>query len=186
MKNRNIVFALVLILILCVPVWSQVTGCLENENNVQGGQLTAGVQFWIQGQFNSHFGWFGWALVNKDWSEIYPGLYWQPTSWMQIGIGAGIERDQSRARVGEFLWMGKGKFYFLAFTEHEGSGFWYRAMAMYQMNKRFQIGLMSQYRLGIGPKVEAVIVKPFSLWVAALAWGEHPKIAAFGGLKLGF
>jgi len=169
-----------------VPAVSQVTGCLENENNVQNGHLTPGIQFWIQGQFSKQFGWFGWALTNNDWSEIYPGLSWQPVSWLQVGVGAGIEHNQSKARVGEFIWIGKGKFYFLGFTEHSGSGFWYRAMAMYKAGERLQVGLMSQYKLGIGPKAEVVIVKPFSLWVAFLYFGQEPKTTAFGGLKLGF
>ncbi len=179
------VLLMVVVLVLSAPVHAQVTGCLENENNVQNNRLTPGIQFWIQGQFNKHFGWFGWALVNKNWSEIYPGISWQPVPWLQVGVGAGIEQSQSKLRFGEFLWMGKGKFYFMGFTEHEGSGFWYRAMAMYQVNQKIQVGLMSQYKLGIGPKAEMVIHKPFSFWVAVLAKQES-KTTIFGGLKLGF
>lgn len=186
MKKYFVLFLVALILVLSVPAQSQVTGCIESENNIQNGHLTPGIQFWIQGQFNKRFGWFGWALVNKNWSEIYPGLSWQPTSWLQVGIGAGIEQNQSKARIGEFIWIGKGKFYFLGFTEHSGSGFWYRAMAMYQPSKKLQVGLMSQYKLGIGPKVEMVVHKPFSFWVAVLAFGQEPKTTAFAGLKLGF
>lgn len=185
MKKYFVLF-LVVVLVFSIPARSQVTGCLESENNIQNGHLTPAFQFWIQGNFNKRFGWFGWALVNKNWSEIYPGLSWQPISWLQVGIGAGIEQNQSKARIGEFIWIGKGKFYFLGFTEHQGSGFWYRAMAMYNPGKGLQVGLMSQYKLGIGPKVEVVIHKPFSFWVAVLAFGQDPKTTAFAGLKLGF
>ena len=185
-KFYSMVLSVVLVFVFSMPAQSQVTGCLENENSIQNGHLSPGFQFWIQGNFNKKFGYFGWALVTKNWSEIYPGLSWQPTSWLQVGIGAGIEQNQSKARIGEFIWIGKGKFYFLGFTEHSGSGFWYRAMAMYQASQRLQVGLMSQYRLGIGPKVEMVIHKPFSLWVAVLMLGQDPRTTVFTGLKLGF
>ncbi|OGZ31829.1 MAG: hypothetical protein A2V69_01040 [Candidatus Portnoybacteria bacterium RBG_13_40_8] len=186
MKKYFVLFLAVVFLFSSLPVWSQVTGCLENETHLQRGQLSTQFQFWIQGNFNKKFGYFGWTLVSKNWSEIYPGLSWQPTSWLQVGIGMGIEQGQSKARFGEFIWIGKGKFYFLGFTEHEGSGFWYRAMAMYRPSQAFQVGLMSQYKLGIGPKVEMVIYKPFALWVAALILGQDPKTTVFAGLKLGF
>jgi len=179
-------FVLLMVMIMAVPLWCQVSGCLENESTLQKGQLFTQFQWWIQGSFSQKFGYFGWALVSNNWSEIYPGVSWQPTSWLQVGVGMGIESGQSKARFGEFLWIGKGKFYFLGFTEHEGSGFWYRAMAMYRMNETLQIGLMSQHKLGIGPKVEMVIYKPFSFWAAVLTMGQDPKTTVFGGLKLGF
>lgn len=184
MKNYVVLFLMVVVVFMTAPLWCQVTGSLENENCIQRGQFATQFQFWIQGQFNKQFGYFGWALVSKNWAEIYPGVSWQPFSWLQMGVGVGIESDQSKARFGEFLWIGKGKFYFLGFTEHEGSGFWYRAMAMYRMNKSLQVGLMSQHKLGIGPKVEVAIFKPFALWAATLFW--QGKTTIFGGLKFNF
>ncbi len=187
MKKYYVLFVVVFVVVMMsIPTWGQVLGSVENETNIQKGIVSTQFQYWIQGQFNKQFGWFAWALGSKNWSEIYPGLSWQPTSWLQMGVGAGIEQGQSKARFGEFLWIGKGRFCFLGFTEHEGSGFWYRAMAMYKMNDSFQVGLMSQHKLGIGPKMEAVVLKPFSVWAAILTGGENPKTTIFGGLKLGF
>lgn len=182
MKKFCVLFVIVFLFV--APVWCQVTGSVESESNSHNREFSTQFQFWLQGQFNKQFSWFGWALGSKDWSEIYPGFSWMPASWIQLGIGAGIEQGRSDVRIGEFLWMGKGQFYFLGFTEHEGSGFWYRAMAMYKINETLEFGLMSQHKLGIGPKVEKVIHKPFSLWVATLFWKNSTTI--FGGLKLCF
>lgn len=181
-------FLVVLILFLSLPLWSQVSGCLENENNLREGQFTGGFQWWIQGNFsNSKFGYFGWALVSKNWSEIYPGFYWQPFSWLQIGAGLGIEQGQSKPRFGAFLWAGKDKIYFTAFLEEWGSGLWWRALAMYRLNQIAQIGLMSQHKLGIGPKMEVEFYKPFSFWAAILVFGQEDSgVTLFGGIKLGF
>lgn len=176
---------MILVLFLSLPLWCQATGSLESESNFHNGLFSTQFQWWIQGNFGkSSFGYFGWALVSKGWSEIYPGLSWQPASWIQMGVGAGIEQTQSKVRFGEFLWVGKGKLYFLGFTEHGGSGFWYRAMTMYKWTKDFQVGLMSQHGLGIGPKMEFEFLKPFSLWVATLFWERSTTV--FGGLKLNF
>jgi len=185
MKLKNFIL-MVLVLSLSLPLWCQVSGSLENENTIQDGRFSTQFQWWIQGNFNKKFGYFGWALVNKNWSEIYPGVFYQPTPWLQVGVGLGIEQDQSKPRLGTFVWAGKGKLYFLGFTEHWGSGFWFRAMAMYCPNDTLQIGLMSQHKLGIGPKIEFELYKPFSLWVAVLTMGEDPKTTVFTGLKLGF
>lgn len=183
MKKALIV---VLVLFLSLPLWCQVSGSLESENNLQKGQFSTQFQWWIQGNFNKSFGYFGWALVSKNWSEIYPGISWQPTSWLQLGAGLGIEQNQSKPRFGAFVWAGKDKVYFLGFLEDWGSGFWYRAMAMYRLNQVLQVGLMSQHKLGIGPKVEVEFYKPFSLWVALLTMGQNPRTTAFAGLKLNF
>jgi len=183
MKKALIV---IVVLLLSLPLWCQVTGSLESENNLQKGQFSTQFQWWIQGNFNKSFGYFGWALVSKGWSEIYPGIFWQPTSWLQLGAGLGIEQNQSKPRFGAFLWAGEGKVYFLGFLEAWGSGLWYRAMAMYRLNQALQVGLMSQYNLGIGPKVEVAFYKPFSLWLAVLTMGQNPRTTAFAGIKLNF
>lgn len=103
MKIKNFVLMILMVLVLVFPLWCQVSGSLENESNLQKGQPSTQFQWWIQGNFNKEFGYFGWALVSKDWSEIYPGIFWQPTSWLQIGAGLGIEQGQSKPRFGAFL-----------------------------------------------------------------------------------
>ena len=182
---KKLVLILVLVLI-ATPLWCQVSGSMESENHLQDGKFYTQMQFWLQGNFNKHIGYWGWALVFKDWGEIYSGLSWKATSWLQMGFAAGIEHPQSTPRFAEFLWMGKGPVYLFALTEHGGSGFWYRAFAMYVVNKRFQVGLMSQYRLGIGPKVEIALFKPFSVWFTAMTFGTNPDTSFLGTLKIGF
>jgi hypothetical protein len=177
---------ILLLMLMAAPLWCQVTGSIESENHLQSGDFSTQMQFWLQGNFNKQIGYWGWALVFQNWGEIYSGVSWKAASWLQVGIGAGIEHGQSKARLAEFLWMGKGKFYLFALTEHGGSGFWYRAFAMYVVDKRFQVGLMSQYKLGIGPKVEIALFKPFSVWLTAMTFGENPKTSFFGTLKIGF
>ena len=182
---KKILIAIV-ILLLSTPLWCDVSGCLESESNLQKGQLSTQFQWWIQGNFTKSFGYFGWALVSKNWSEIYPGIFWQPASWLQLGAGLGIEQNQSKPRFGAFVWAGKGKVSVLGFFEHWGSGLWWRAIGMYRLNQTFQVGLMSQHKLGIGPKVEMEFYKPFSLWVAVLAMGQNPEVTAFAGFKINF
>ena len=183
---KKILFvAVICILSLSLPLWAQ--SSLESENHLQQGQFSTQFQWWVQGNFTKSFGYFGWAVVSKNWSEIYPGVSWQPASWLQLGAGFGIEHGQSKPRFGSFLWAGNGNAYFLGFLEAWGSGLWYRAMAMYRLNQALQVGLMSEHKLGIGPKVEVVFYKPFSIWAALLVMGQgQTRTTGFLGLKLNF
>ncbi len=178
---------ILLAFLVASPLWSQVHGSMEMETHLQSGETYLQGEFWLQGNFTEKLGFFGWALEAKAWSEIYAGPSWKPASWLQVGAGAGFEHGVHKARFAQFLWMGQGPVYLFALAEEGGGfGFWYRAFAMYMINNRFQVGLMSQHKLGIGPKVEIALFKPFSVWFTVMTFGDTPKTSVFGTVKLGF
>ena len=183
---KRALFVIIAVLVAS-PLWSQVNGSIEMETHLQSGDAYLQGEFWLQGNITDKIGFFGWALEAKAWSEIYAGPSWKPASWLQVGAGAGVEHSTQKARFAQFVWMGDGPFYLFALAEEGGGyGFWYRAFAMYVVNKRLQLGMMSQHKLGIGPKIEVALFKPFSVWFTVMTFGSAPKTSVFGTIKLGF
>jgi hypothetical protein len=127
----------------------------------------------------SVFGNFTYAFVGEEWSEMYVGVTYTPSTICQIGAGVGIEQADSPWRVGGSLWAGKGKFSLLVLAEEGGGDFWYRAVGAMKISSTFAAGAMSEQFAGHGPRLDVCIPNlPLKLWVVGLYDDDWTSLAS--------
>jgi hypothetical protein len=113
-------------------------------------------------------GMFAWGQASPTYRQTYAGASYQFTSWLQAGVGGGIEQADSMARLGSFLYMSKGTNSFSCLYENGGSGPWHSAVYNHRIAKgRFGVGIFNQTRMGTGPRAE-VNFGPIKVWTAPL------------------
>lgn len=164
---------LILLLALVLPVFGQATGYVEVYNNFRGGSHETQVNFWVQGPLAGKVGWFGWALTSKSWSEGYAGFNFAPTKGVEVGVGAGVETDDSPARLGSYASFSRGRFFGIGIYENGGSGYWDRVYANYTLLQKgwFSAGAggMHEAFRGFGPRMQFGIGKKITVWSSFLA-----------------
>lgn len=134
---------------------------------------------WFQQGISGKIGMFAWAQTTPDWRQAYIGPSYQITSWLQVGIGGGIEKADSKKRLGSFLYAAKGKDSLFGVYENGGGGRWHIAVYNHQVGKsRFGIGVHTQAFVGTGPRAE-MNFGPIKLWSSLLFEGDGHN-AVFG------
>ena len=145
---------------------------------------------WAQKGFGKRFGAFGWGQYGKTYQQTYGGLYVKPTSWLQVGAGAGQEQWSKTPRLGSFAYAAKGKYYTFAIYENFGTtGYWYLVLTDRSISKSWSVGTQSQAFLGHGVRAEYRL-KPVFGWAPsirpAVLWdpktGPRPNVIL--GLRL--
>ena len=81
--------------------------------------------------------------------------------------------------------MIKKPFSLLGIVEHGGSGFWYQVPIKAQV-KNFGLGFFAQKFDGVGPRLDVLINKTFSLWIAPLYDPEAEKFSGLFALRTQF
>ena len=125
---------------------------------------------WAQQDLTKSVGAFGWAQYSTTYRQIYGGLYVRPTKWLQVGVASGVEQAKSKARLGTFTSVSKGKYFALAIYENGGSGYWYLALTDVAAWKRVSIGSHSQTFVGHGPRADVKLGK-IGNWVPSIRPG---------------
>lgn len=131
-------------------------------------------------------GGFCWFETKQAYSQAYCGPTYSPKPWIQFALGSGIETDKHPARVGSYVWLGKGKLSGLGAFEDGGSGFWYKVETNYQAGKALGLGMLSERYHGTGAKVELSLPHTaLKLWCAPLVSGHslHPVFGVRWSLK---
>jgi hypothetical protein len=113
----------------------------------------------------SKFKFTAFALVEQGWAEAFAGVAYAPASWVEVGLGFGLEQNPALYRFCGSVWMGKGDFSFFTVVE-KGDGtdnWWYKTNLKYSV-KKFAFGLQSWRYQVSGPLVEYSPVKAITLW----------------------
>ena len=97
---------------------------------------------------------FGYACLTDGWNEAYVGLNYSPAEWCEVALGTGIESDQVSARIGGWVWLGKGRVSFIHLFEDGGSGPWHKTTLMYKISDNFKAGLIDRAFYGRGITAE--------------------------------
>jgi hypothetical protein len=134
---------------------------------------------------NIGFTYFG--LIQENWAEAQFGLYYNPTSWSQLGLSAGIEQNSKLLRTGGFIWLGKNNTSFVALLE-KGAGednYWYK-ITINQKVGNFDLGLRGWRYTGFGPIFQYKIGKTgLKVWtMAAFGLFESTNNSMVVGLDL--
>lgn len=176
--------SLVRVLVLLFAVATvQAQNWVEERTFFSQGQATPRLDGSFSRSFNKKFGALAWFQVQNGYSEAYVGPTVSPASWLQLGVGAGLEQAQHPGRIGGFIWAGKGELSAILIAEDGGSGKWYKAEANYAVNKIVGVGLITERFKGSGPRVEFVLPRTgFKLWFAPLL--EKGSVNGLVGIRL--
>jgi len=105
---------------------------------------------------NSQFGVSVWSLTQPGWAEVYPGIIYAPTKWLEFNASFGIETGGKTWRSGASVWMGNGKISFFSCWEKGGGGndnYWYLNRLNFNFSKKFGAGLKAMRYHGWGPEL---------------------------------
>jgi len=138
--------ALIVVLMLLASVVAA-QNCVEIELDGKGATSITST---LNHDFGSGFGAFAFLQDTRGWSQAYAGPTYSPCSEIQLGVGLGLESDTDEIRKGGFLWAGKGDFSFLGLYEEGGSGPWHKHWLMYNVDKKWSVGLVDRSFYGEG------------------------------------
>lgn len=140
--------------------------------------------------FNDKFGAFSFFQVfGEGGGQIYSGPTYSPTSWLQIGVGLGVEDlapDDQELRFGSFAYLSHDQYSLLAVYEDLGSGPFYLIQANDQINEHWGVGVMAQDGAGIGPRVLYNLKKDWMIWGAPLYDWQTEEWSFLLGLRYSF
>ncbi|OGE77901.1 MAG: hypothetical protein A2751_02550 [Candidatus Doudnabacteria bacterium RIFCSPHIGHO2_01_FULL_46_14] len=173
----------IVLLLNSATAHGQTVGWVEERSFFKEGQTIQRVDGLVNGTINERIGTFVWFQIDPGYAQAYGGLTWSPKPWVQFAGGPGLEQAKKSARVGGYVWLGKGKTAFLFVPEYGGSGFWAKAEFNQSVGKRFGIGAISERYKGTGPKAEVNISK-LKFWGAPL-W-QDGKINGLVGVRYKF
>jgi len=160
---------MILVIGLLLVKESSAQNWVEERTYVTVRAATPRIDGLFTAKIKGSMGGFVWFQTQQGYSQAYGGGTFSPKPWLQLAIGAGLEDSKHPARVGSYVWLGKGKIYGLAAFEDGGSGFWYKLETNYQATKMLGIGSLSERFKGSGPKVELSIPSTtLKLWLAPL------------------
>jgi len=118
---------------------------------------------------SSQFGFYYFALANKNWGEAYAGVVYKPIDWLLISVGAGLELNDDPYRFNFNLHMFWNRISLIQVYEYGGSGFWYNILLNYELTESSYLGIIAERYYGLGIKYEYILKKiPLGLNIAPL------------------
>jgi len=155
---------------------------VEQRTYVSGGKAAPRIAGLLTRPVKGSLGSFVWFQVQEGYSQAYAGATYSPKPWVQFALGGGMEEARHPARLGSYVWAGKGLVTGLAVFEQGGSGFWWKVETNYQVRSALGIGTLSEAYKGTGPKLELSVPHTrLKLWVAPL-W-KHGSISPLIGVR---
>ena len=115
---------------------------------------------------------YGWFLASDGWGEGEVGVSKLIRPWFWAAVAAGIETDESPARINIPMWIAKGRFFTFFVNEYGGSGYWYKVTSTALIAPRTEVGVISQTDYGTGPLVQLSLGRGFRFWGSFV---EGPK-----------
>ena len=159
---------------------------------VMAAEEDAGMGFWFEARtasgskpseivgyyergFTDTFGVYVVAVADSSrYREVYAGPTWNPTKWLQVGIGFGreITRDMPNSpRRNAWVAIETDKVSAFATYENGGSGPWHKAYVLYKVTESVSAGVMNETFLGRGLRVEYTIAKKIAFAENVTIWG---------------
>ncbi len=146
---------------------------VEERTYISGGVATPRIDGLLTRPVKGALGSFVWFQVQQGYGQAYAGATYSPKPWVQLALGGGMEEDNHPARLGSYVWAGKGPASALAVFEAGGSGFWWKMETNYQARPVLGIGMLTEAYKGTGPKLEfSVPHTRLKLWFAPL-WKDR-------------
>ncbi|MCL5009042.1 MAG: hypothetical protein M1400_01730 [Patescibacteria group bacterium] len=157
----------VLALLLAAPAFGQ--NWVEERTYFSSGVATPRIDGLLTRPVKGNLGSFVWFQMQQGYGQAYAGATYNPKPWVQFALGGGLEEDKHPARIGSYVWVGKGRVSGLAVFEDGGSGFWYKVETNCQVTARLGLGTLTEAAKGTGPKLELALPHTrLKLWFAPL------------------
>lgn len=151
---KRIIFASVMVVLFAwISTNSQAEFKVDLENRIIEKEVAAIINIFGASDLTEKLQFFGLSSTSEAYNEAYAGLAYMPFSWLQVAGGMGIESDKSPWRIGAYIWAGKGPWNLLFAYEDGGSGYWYKALATYDLREWLTVGLHSKRFMGTGPYI---------------------------------
>jgi hypothetical protein len=160
---------LVMVVFLSLPVFSQTYLFVEQyatTEKTDNRRTLPTTDMWFQRGLVGKVGVFSWAQTGPIYRQVYVGGSYQFTTWLQAGVGGGVEEANSKARLGSFAYLSKGKNSVFAIYENGGSGPWYFTLYNRKVG-RYGLGVHTQSYVGTGPRAEVNFGR-IKFWTSAL------------------
>ena len=142
---------------------------VEERTYFSGNGATPRIDGLLTRPVKGGLGSFAWFQVQQGYGQAYAGATYSPKPWVQFALGGGLEEDKHPARIGSYVWAGKGRVSGLGVFEDGGSGFWYKVETNCQVTAGLGLGTLTEANNGTGPKLELALPHtPFKLWFAPL------------------
>lgn len=123
------------------------------------------------------FGTFTFFWVEQYWAQAYGGLTYAPVSWLQVGLGAGLEQADNPWRIASSIWLGNDRLSALTVLETGGSGFFYRSQFNVMVTSWLGLGGLAERYTGFGPRAEIGPKQlPLQLWLTILSGSDNKTI----------
>lgn len=174
------VFIIVCLLVLAIGSTSaQAQSYLEVEvyqSQTGVSPKIAGYQAKDLGQLDG-FGTFTFFWVERVWAQAYGGLTYAPVSWLQVGLGAGLEQAEDPWRIAGSIWLGNKRWSALTILENGNSGLFYRSQFNIKATNWLGLGGFAERFNGIGPRAEIGLKQlPLQLWLTKLSGSDGQTI----------
>ena len=153
--------AILIATLLAAIVAANAYASMEIEENASNGTPT--FRFFTVRPVTKTIGVFGFAVVTKGWGEAYAGLDYNPTSWLDLGLGYGVDTAGDNHRLGAYAIASKGTFSASYFVENDGSGAFNKAFLTDRITKSLTVGITTHKFNGTGPMADYRISKTETL-----------------------
>lgn len=160
-------------LLVVSPAMAQTHGNIQLLSvNTEAG-TTPRMGTFLTGTVYSDLGFFLWGQSDRNWAQMYCGPTYTPKAWIQAGIGVGFESYSKQARVGSFLWLGRGR-YSVTLVDEEGESGRFTKVDAGATVGPVRVSYFRDNILGVGPKLAVKVPHTtLSLWATAQRNGEQ-------------
>lgn len=168
MRKFALLFALLAILL---PMNLTAQTSFWTEVMYRDGNAGESVQINISAskKFTPTVGMFVWSISSKGWGESVIGAVYTPRPWVELNLGAGLEKNENPFRTQASVWVGNTKGSLYTAVENGGSGFWYVAVGNVPVHPNLGLGFRAQRFVGAGPRIQVKRGK-LMFWAVPIAW----------------
>lgn len=139
--------------------WAEIQQVNTKENSVT--RLAGG----LAGSITDTIGYYTFGLVQSDgYYQVYGGPTWKPFSFLEVGVGIGMEDAKPSLRKNAYFQFTGEKVSAFGTFENGGSGPYHKVVLNYRVAEQWGVGLADEKFLGRGPRVEYMVQKDVTLW----------------------
>jgi len=166
-------FGLILILVLlaCPAIagetnfWAEPQIVYNKENSLS--RIDAG----LSGSITETIGYYAFGKVlSNGYRQIYGGPNWKPFSFLEVGVGVGLESVKPVLRRNAYFLATGEKVSLFGTFENSGSGPFHKIVLNYQATGQLGVGLEEETFFGRGPRFTYAINKKATLFVTRCQW----------------
>ena len=145
--------------------WAEPQIVYNKENSLS--RIDAG----LSGSITESIGYYAFGnVLSNGYRQIYGGPNWKPFSFLEVGVGVGLESIQPAFRRNAYFQITGEKASLFGTFEQGGSGPYHKIVLNYQATEQLGVGLEEEAFFGRGPRFTYAINKKATLFVTRCQW----------------